>query len=696
MESSLIPGETLFTPVDAATINSPFRVLNLPEPVTGIAYTVQPSVTFVKDLPVTALTIDDGAYTAIKGLNSLGSRTYQLTLTQTNVYDIVMVYMATSLLLSPHIDYVWLFEITRGATTLYWSTQSVTVESQLYDPKIDPKSFTGIKIASSYSGNERIHVAEDITLEVPDFNNEYASSDFIGNAVKISLWASDGTTDGSGDAVQRVFNFKIKSCRKIYDILKFTLEDAICEVLDSLYPETEIISNIWASDRDKYTNACFPVPFGTAYIPLPSVYISADAKRYYVLGDIPSGVTYAITQVQSPQEWPKSVWASTSYSFNQATKDTYRVFEAIIADSDGDNTADANGLFPEGDTFLPISTKFTKSNTASIDSPEEIINMILTGTGITLDTTGYTQIPTMYGAFREKKERAIWISEILKSSHAVMRIKANGDREIKNLVASPVVLLDETEIVDAEKIKTGTFEYNPTITKEHYDGGYIQVHKSGEPQHILYKYKVGLGNNVSTSPSDTTLNLQFITDSTIAQKIGTLYFERKLEQEATLSFIGRSDPFCLNPDDIIAIAGQDYEAPEGYEYEVVITAVDIQENLLTKIYCEKFSHALSEYADLTHSALTIDVDSSDPTWNYVIVEPDGSITIDKIAATIAEIEDADVLRLGLTGLSADPADPDDGKAVLWLADGTGAGNAGDLMIKVTLGATTTTSTISKT
>ena len=31
-----------------------------------------------------------------------------------------------------------------------------------------------------------------------------------------------------------------------------------------------------------------------------------------------------------------------------------------------------------------------------------------------------------------------------------------------------------------------------------------------------------------------------------------------------------------------------------------------------------------------------------------------------------------------------------------MADGTGAGNAGDLMIKVTLGETTTTSTISKT
>ncbi len=39
--------------------------------------------------------------------------------------------------------------------------------------------------------------------------------------------------------------------------------------------------------------------------------------------------------------------------------------------------------------------------------------------------------------------------------------------------------------------------------------------------------------------------------------------------------------------------------------------------------------------------------------------------------------------LTLEAQSADPDDPADGAAVLWLSDGTGAGDDGDLMVKIT-------------
>ena len=39
-------------------------------------------------------------------------------------------------------------------------------------------------------------------------------------------------------------------------------------------------------------------------------------------------------------------------------------------------------------------------------------------------------------------------------------------------------------------------------------------------------------------------------------------------------------------------------------------------------------------------------------------------------------------------LSSDPADPDAGNSVQWVSDGTGSGNAGDVMIKINVGGTT--------
>lgn len=43
--------------------------------------------------------------------------------------------------------------------------------------------------------------------------------------------------------------------------------------------------------------------------------------------------------------------------------------------------------------------------------------------------------------------------------------------------------------------------------------------------------------------------------------------------------------------------------------------------------------------------------------------------------------------------SADPADPAEGQSVIWQADGTGAGDDGDLMAKITAGGVTKTTTL---
>jgi hypothetical protein len=53
----------------------------------------------------------------------------------------------------------------------------------------------------------------------------------------------------------------------------------------------------------------------------------------------------------------------------------------------------------------------------------------------------------------------------------------------------------------------------------------------------------------------------------------------------------------------------------------------------------------------------------------------------------------DALTYSQTELAADPADPAEGKHIIWQSDGTGAGDDGDIMIKITAGGVTKTATL---
>lgn len=49
--------------------------------------------------------------------------------------------------------------------------------------------------------------------------------------------------------------------------------------------------------------------------------------------------------------------------------------------------------------------------------------------------------------------------------------------------------------------------------------------------------------------------------------------------------------------------------------------------------------------------------------------------------------------LNLVELSADPSDPAEGCSVIWQSDGTGTGDDGDIMIKITAGGVTKITTL---
>jgi len=74
----------------------------------------------------------------------------------------------------------------------------------------------------------------------------------------------------------------------------------------------------------------------------------------------------------------------------------------------------------------------------------------------------------------------------------------------------------------------------------------------------------------------------------------------------------------------------------------------------------------------------------------LIINHNGFVAINhSYPDTILDINGAFTFRK----LSVDPSDPDEGSAVLWMSDGTGSGDDGDIMMKITAGAVTKTITL---
>jgi hypothetical protein len=69
----------------------------------------------------------------------------------------------------------------------------------------------------------------------------------------------------------------------------------------------------------------------------------------------------------------------------------------------------------------------------------------------------------------------------------------------------------------------------------------------------------------------------------------------------------------------------------------------------------------------------------------------GVIEVDN--GTAGQFRDLIVRGLLIAEQSSDPADPAEGRSVFWQSDGTGAGDDGDIMVKITAGGVTKTATL---
>lgn len=512
----------------------------------------------------------------------------------------------------------WLFEVN----TYFWSTQDTTWDSTNYSAKVIPESFQGVTMRWDLGG--RLIAPNDLQFEVDNADGALGRSDLEGYYVKVRL-ITDGTQS-------RAWEFLVKRAVPAYGKLTCYCVDPLQSFLEGTYPNTKHPKEVWPSDDfdpDDLSDYCVPVVLGTAYVPIMSVNTGSD--RYYVLGanDAP---TYTVDEVQSPHDWPvQTVWTSDSYSFNLSNDNGHKLAQFIIADSTGDGSADANGLWLQGDRFLLPLVKFSRSDTSSITNPADWVEYILldfgvpasaidTGTGSTFESaaTIYTNRGiTWNGGFWRKENREQLLASLLRQCD------------------SALVITDKIELIPFDKASQETIDksqvkeltYSPqAITQSNNDGARAEWPEADAPQDkfpgksVVPLYEA---QSAIEDPSSSKLRYRFGSDSQIAQKAAMLHFAKQFLQEDRMRFDTSGTVLStldsLKPSQVITLNDTIF----GASFDLIVDELSIKKDLTISVNGVRLEY-LEDWDDLTRSTISITGDSSEG-WTVVVKASDGVV-----------------------------------------------------------------------
>jgi len=542
----------------------------------------------------------------------------------------------------------WIFRIQDTADAIrYYSTGTVSTGNEWidnghvqepgwyndneweYPHSFKIVNFSGITMRRGKS-EAGIHAPNDVSFTISNASNTLTASSFVGGTVRIGLVIGDTI----GKELINSWRFRIKSASPYGQQIDIVCEDFTQEFLKGTYPNTRLVSDIFPNVLGTVSdNVCVPEPYGTCYIPLRSVY--AVDGRYYLLGETTN--TYTITAVRSPRECgAKLEWASTGFTFTQATKadaasHNWRMFQPIIADSNNDGTVDASGLWMTGSKILDMPTKFTRSDTASMTSPADIIRTVLRNMGAQdydLNLDSFDSAKSTYSgwgltwnfAFWYKEDRPKVLARLLTMCHSCLRVGEQISLVVLN--KAPQETITDAEVLKMQDVGPDTFRYTDTISERNSDSGYVGFAKSGESQDEFIKVLVPAKTTTAT-PDGEVVVFPGVSDTQKVQKLGTLYYQRKYLKSADVSFTAKGTVLYLRPDDVVTINYADY----GGSYDVLIDEVTINPDCSVSIAALKFSAALDDWGDLSPSAITIITEGAITTvYSPVVAGPDGTGT----------------------------------------------------------------------
>lgn len=515
-------------------------------------------------------------------------------------------------------------------------------------------NFSGITLNRNLAENTVI-APSDVSFTLSNPETTLVFTDFKGGQVLIDLYISDGTIDTK----MASWLFRIKTAQPGPQKLMIVAEDFLQSYLEGYYPNTRSPEDIFPSNRTYNNKAlCVPVPFGTAYVPLRDVFITDDG--FIVLGD--PAHTYTITKIRSPRsEGSKVEWDSGSYSFTQSTKADadavdWRVFQAIIADTDNNGSADAHGCWmsPGGPTLDP-PVQFSRDDTVSLTDFSDLISFVLQDMGVpsaNIDiAVSFAAAKTVFagwgltcnGAFWYKQKREAVLAQLLTMCHSCLQV---GEKiELHVLSKTSQKTITAAEVLRTVDQGDGTFVYQDIVSTDLSDSGYIAYQESEEAQDEFIKVLVGI-DGAATVISSSVVECPFVQDSQDVKRIGTLHFQRLLGKEAQVNFTTKGTCFGLQPDDVVTLNDDNY----GGNYKVLIDSITINKDLSLQLVCSKYTVDFDDWGDLSPAALSIPADTTVSSWTPTMSGPDSDGGVNAIAGRIR-------IGTGASYIVFDPSDP---------------------------------------
>lgn len=445
-------------------------------------------------------------------------------------------------------------------------------------------------------------------------------ADLVGAEVLISLCVGDRDND---PVAFRRWRFRIRRAEPGYRTVRCVCEDFYTQYLTGSWPTTPNPRDLWPSDTDtaEADDYCVPVVFGSAYIPLRSAYV--ETRREYILG--PTGITYTVDKVRSPQEWgSKSEWAATGYTFEQADRDGWRTLRPIVADANGDGTADAMGLWRSSEAFLDMPALFTRSDTAALTNPAHIIKYVLQAFGLSsadVDAESFEAAASVFtnwgltwnGGIWKRTDRQELLSRLLAACHSTLILEEQVQLAV--LSATPVAVISRGNVIRASQ-GAGSFRWD-AVTKDVSDSGYVAWQQEDKAQDQLLRALVPT-KSATDSPASGEVDFSWVQDSVHVQKLGTLHYQRALTRDADISASFMPALLALQPGDTLRFSGHDY----GGTYAVVLDSLTIGKDLAVDATCSRPSCSLDDWDDLTPAAITVASDDSTNYWTTGVTGPD--------------------------------------------------------------------------
>jgi len=481
---------------------------------------------------------------------------------------------------------IWLFDVTdKNNNAYYWSTRDYTYDSTSYTFNI--VEFSGISLNRSRS-EENIIAPSEVRIKIGNVGNTYSADDFTNGEVLISLIVDDSFI--------AKWKFNIIKAYGSYQTITLECEDFLQKYLEGAYPNTQLIKALFPDEYYEEEDVCVPVCFGTAYIPLRPVEI--EGSRYYLLG--PTDRTYTITEVHTPSEWGiKYSWSSSSYSFNQYTKEdqfgnSWQVFQPIIADSNLDGTPDACGLWIEGQRILDMPTQFSYN---SITNPADVIKEILKDFGVPeneIDSDSFSDAATTFNNWGLTFNGGLWTKSDRKSILSMLLNSCHSRILVRDKLYLSVLSKTSQKTITTSLVAKESFDYSK-LSEELSDSGYVAWQKEGEPQDNMLKALVPGKGTTTDYISDEIIYIPWVQNAVHVQKLACLVFQRKFFKIAELTFEGRSELLTLEPGDVITINGDNY----GGTYKAIVDEVEIKNDLTVRITATRHSIEFDDWDDLT-------------------------------------------------------------------------------------------------